>query len=964
MKKINIIIALFLCVAITAISCIKDDEQTQTALNVSKEAVNFSAGTTQSIIVAGANGEISATSADESIAKVSVKGDEVIIEAQKEGKTTVTITDSQGNTKTIPVEILKSLLVSSENVIFRKGEEKIVEILSGEGEYSLVNENEKVATAVLSGNSIKLTAVADGTTNVYVSDKKSNATKQINVIVSELVVDKAEVFVEVGKEASVSITGSGKYSVTSQNEMVASATLDTKNNIIITGNSAGETTVLLADAGTKAQVPIQVKVSLLSLSLKSVALAVGKTAELTITGSGNYEALSISDKVATAIVEGDILKVTAVALGKTTIELTDLKTTQKLALPVEVTEKVSFNESEVTILEEKQLKVAIVSGSGQYAVTSSDEAIATATTEANSLIIKAIKSGKTTLTLTDSKTNETATLAVVVVPKIAVEKESVSLVNSQKITVKITQGSGSYSVKTSNDKVAQAKVSDNSVEITGVSVGTAKITVTDAKTKTEVVISVEVTGKITLAKSEIFLPIGKEESLAITDGSGTYSVSNNNTEVVTASVEGTNLKLIAKKAGEASLTLTDIKTQETTSLKVIVVAPLALEKETLMLLESHSQEVKITQGSGYYTATSEKAHIVSASIVDNNKVKVESVYGQDQVKITVTDTKTGLTKTLTVTVQSAFTISPSEVSLQIGQETTVNLNGSGNYAISGGSTTIATVTQSGNKLTVRGVAGGSTTFDIKDNQQNVTKKLKVTVSNSELTLDKPSYTMEFMNPEDIYIKDDKTRDYPYTVKSDNEEIFTAEEKFYDGLGNHIVIKPTGVGTANLTVTNTETNRSVTVPVTINAPALIFNPTNITVQEEKSAEVRITSGTGDYILESSDDNIATAEYDETTKKIIIEGISAGTTRIKVYDFTAEKEQYINVTVTTKPAIGSAVVIEGGVAKSLNCDAITGGELEITGVTSIANNFNYSLDDGNAKCDNFTKLTIDCTIIGSS
>ena len=76
------------------------------------------------------------------------------------------------------------LQISSSTLKLTLGEQGVVEIISGNGSYSAESSDAEVATAVVDGTSVKVTALGEGTAIIIVTDTKSSATASIEVTVS------------------------------------------------------------------------------------------------------------------------------------------------------------------------------------------------------------------------------------------------------------------------------------------------------------------------------------------------------------------------------------------------------------------------------------------------------------------------------------------------------------------------------------------------------------------------------------------------------------------------------------------------------------------------------------------------------------------------------------------------------------------------------------------------------------
>ncbi len=140
-----------------------------------------------------------------------------------------------------------------------------------------------------------------------------------------------------------------------------------------------------------------------------------------------------------------------------------------------------------------QETVDITSGNGNYTVESSNPSVVTVTIEGNKLNITAVGVGEATITITDTKSGETASIEVTskYTPLILVSTRFV-FIKKIKTQVKIVSGSGKYSVVSSNPDVITAKVKDDYIVIEAVGDGEAVITVTDLVSGEVVEINVKV----------------------------------------------------------------------------------------------------------------------------------------------------------------------------------------------------------------------------------------------------------------------------------------------------------------------------------------------------------------------------------------------------------------------------------------------------------------------------------------
>ncbi len=75
---------------------------------------------------------------------------------------------------------------------------------------------------------------------------------------------------------------------------------------------------------------------------------------------------------------------------------------------------------------------------------------------------------------------------------------------------------------------------------------------------------------ITLSSTSLDLYVGDEGTISVTSGSGGYSVVSGDAEVATVVIEGASVKVTAVAAGTATITVTDTQTEKTAIIEVIV----------------------------------------------------------------------------------------------------------------------------------------------------------------------------------------------------------------------------------------------------------------------------------------------------------------------------------------------------------------------------------------------------------
>ena len=241
-------------------------------LTLSVNAATLKIGEKVDIPITSGSGAYKITSSNPTVATaVEEKEGIVTISAQAKGSATVTVYDTKSKeSKTIGVLVLlgkeNTLELSTYKLELNEGKGSNISIIKGSGSYSITTNNARVATASeVKAGLIYVVGKEKGTTTLIVKDKATKQQKTIEVTVTKahpsLVVTSKTAELMVGGQYRINITsGSGKYSVSSQNSHIATASVS-GNAIDIVGKSKGNTTVLLEDKESKETVSIAVKVS-------------------------------------------------------------------------------------------------------------------------------------------------------------------------------------------------------------------------------------------------------------------------------------------------------------------------------------------------------------------------------------------------------------------------------------------------------------------------------------------------------------------------------------------------------------------------------------------------------------------------------------------------------------------------------------------------------------------------------
>ena len=300
------------------------------------------------------------------------------------------------------------------------GSTATVNILGGYYFYEVVSADPNVVEASVFGMTVTLKAIGGGQTTVNVRDVLTFRTIDIPVTVEydALQLSTNNITLVVGEQGIINISsGSGYYSVDSTNEGVATAT-ESGGNVTVTAVGAGCAAITITDTKSGQTVVIEVTVNHLPLALSesSLELSIGDEMMVGITsGNGNYSVSSSEPNVATAVVNGSSVVITAVGGGSAVITVTDTSSgkTADISVTVEYFPLILSSTSlELNVGDEEM--VGITSGNGSFTLQSGDTNVVTAKLVGFSVKVTAVGRGNSTITVTDTKSSQWVTIDVTV----------------------------------------------------------------------------------------------------------------------------------------------------------------------------------------------------------------------------------------------------------------------------------------------------------------------------------------------------------------------------------------------------------------------------------------------------------------------------------------------------------------------------------------------------------------------
>ena len=284
------------------------------------------------------------------------------------------------------------------------------------------------------------------------------------------------------------------------------------------------------------------------------------------------------------------------------------------------------------------------------------------------------------------KDEDTTTTQVPQAKELKLESSTAQLSINGKTSIKITDGNGGYTAKSSDEKIVKASINNDVISIEAIKDGSTTVIVSDAKSKTAT-ITVNVWKSIALDKKEVTLKKGEKSTVIIQAGEGQYTVASQDANIASASISNNTITIEAIGKGETTITVTDSKSSQTETIKVIVELGFHLEKENITLKVGETQTIAVKNGSEQYLAKSNDENIALADWQAGVQVIGATV---GSTKVIVTDNKTKEKLTLNVTVEASnLTLSTNTLNIDKNGGGTFQItHGSGFYTVKSNNTTI------------------------------------------------------------------------------------------------------------------------------------------------------------------------------------------------------------------------------------------------------------------------------------
>ena len=893
---------------------------------------------------------------DSTYATASIEGTTLtVVPTQTAGNTSLLLKEANGNqTARINITVIATGIDASEKdlELYVGGANKQVEISgTNAGELSVSRQPDTgIATASLSGNILTITPKAAGSTNVVVKEANGNKTVtiNINVLATTITASPESVIAYVnGTNQTVTLGGenAGAFSIEKQPESYATASIQ-GNTLTIEPKSAGTTSVTVREANgnqTK-EIPIEVRQTSIEATNTNVTAYVGgSNQEVEITGTYLGE-LSIEtpadESYAKVSLEGNTLTIEPKAVGKTSVTIKEGNGNRTVTININViASNITVDNPNVTAYVGGSDRTATISGDSLGALSISgnpNSKVATASLSGNTITIKPVGEGETSVTVREANGNKTVTVSIKVLAT-SINTQSIEVyAGGTAKTVTITgQSMGTLTIEEGPDsRYATAQINGTSLTVTPVAAGSTKLTLKEANGNQTATINITVTAtSIDANNKDVTLYVGGNSKTVTISGenTGAFSIERQPNEgVATASIQNNILTIVPKAAGSTSVVVKEGNGNKTVTINVTVLATTITANPESVIAYVNGTNQTVTLGgenAGAFSIEKQPEGYATASIQGNTLTIEPKAAG----KTSVTVREANGEKTVEIPIevrQTSIGATNTNVTAYVGgsnQEVTITGTYLGNLSIEKQPTaSVATVSLDGTTLTITPKAAGDTSVVVKEGNGNRTVTINIHVIQSNITATSTSVT-GYVGGVNQTVTIQGTDIGTLSIETPpTETVATASLQ-----GNTLTIKPVGDGKTSVTVKEANGNNTVTIEITVLATSI--TPQSVEVYEGGAAKTVEIQGLNMGALEITtppEEGIATAQISGTS--LTVTPVKAGNTELTLKEANGNQTATINITVTATSIDANnknVTVYVGGDSKTVEITGENAGTLSI-------------------------------------
>ena len=796
----------------------------------------------------------------------------------------------------------KHLVINPTAVTLFVDEVKQLDIVSGNDDYDLEREEstKEIAFIGITNNqkTLGIRGKKVGAFKATIIDKITREKVEISItVLNPFTLSPNQLTLSVGQTKEVIIDGNGDYEIPSNAHATLSLSGD-KKKLIVKGIKEGDTKVVIKDKKANLSATLSIKVNAenvappptdtvkeFSLSTSQLTLKIEEQKTLTLQGNEDYEIGSSPIAQLTLSANKKTLTVKALKAGEATIKIKDKKANKELPLHITVLKAFSLSPSEVSVTT-GGITMVNIEGNGDYEIPTNAHVTLTLSGDKKKLTVKGVLVGNTQVFIKDKKANQLASLDIKVTAPAPIIKEF-SLSESQ-LSLKVNeektltlQGNEDYEIGTS--QIAQLTLSADKKTLTvkAIKAGEETVKIKDKKANKELPLHITVLKAFTLSPSEVSVTTGGITIVNI-EGNGDYEIPTN--AHVTLTLSGDKKKLTVKGVlvGNTQVFIKDKKANQLASLDIKVTAPAPIIKEfslseSQLSLKVNEEKILTLQGNeDYEIGASQIAQLTLGGDKKTLTVKATKV-GEETIKIK--DKKTNKELPLHIIVLKAFTLSPSEVSVVIGEKATITIEGNGDYELPSETHVSLSLSSDKKKLTVEGRQAGKAKINIRDKALDEIRSFVVTVLRP-FSID----------PNSIDIRVGETKSIAIEGSGDYQIGSSPLIDIINKTEHLITFKGKSVGNGSISIKDKLANKNLDLTIKVTKALVPFSisPSTIRVKVGETKTVSIT-GNGKYSLSKNNSSYAELTLNEQAGTLTVKGIAKGEEKLYIRDLNSVTEE---------------------------------------------------------------------------
>jgi hypothetical protein len=217
----------------------------------------------------------------------------------------------------------------------------------------------------------------------------------------------------------------------------------------------------------------------------------------------------------------------------------------------------------------------------------------------------------------------------------------------------------------------------------------------------------------TVDPDTVTLNVGNSTELNISGGTPPYQVISTDENVATVSITGNVATVTAIGTGTATIRITDQARASVDATVNVIAPPPTVEPNTVTLKVGNSTELNISGGIPPYEVISTDENVATVSITGN--VATVTAIGTGSAIIKITDQASASVEATVIVIPPPLAVGPDTVTLKVGNKKELNISGgTPRYEVISTDETVATVSLTGNVVTVTAIGTGTATIRITD----------------------------------------------------------------------------------------------------------------------------------------------------------------------------------------------------------------------------------------------------------